>query len=102
MPLSSVFGSMAGLGWPVALAAVGAGIADMGLNIDQADQRQHQGRSQAPGSLVPSAAGIETLFNLPFLRGAAELAEVGEASETFELEEDVTEEPLDEASDYPA
>ncbi len=96
-----VFGSMAGLGWPVALAAVGAGIADMGLNIDQAVNGSTQADRRA-GVAGAIGSAIETLFNLPFLRGAAELAEVGEASETFEVEEGLTEQPLDETSGIPS
>ncbi|MHC8290854.1 membrane-targeted effector domain-containing toxin [Pseudomonas sp. XS1P51] len=85
-----VFGSMAALGWPVALAAVGAGIADMGLNIDQAVNGSTKADRKA-GLVGAISSGIETLFNLPFLRGAAEFAEVGEASETFSLQERFTE-----------
>ena len=95
-----VFGGMAALGWPLALAAVGAGIADMGLNIDQAVNGSTKADRRA-GVAGAISAGIETLLNLPFLRGAAELSEVGEASETFRLEESATEEPLDETSGTP-
>lgn len=96
-----VFGSMAGLGWPVALAAVGAGIADMGLNIDQAINGTTKADRKA-GVVGAITSGIETLFNLPFLRGASELAEVGEASETFTPRESVPERPVDEAQVVPS
>lgn len=95
-----VFGSMAGLGWPVALAAVGAGIADMGLNIDQAINGSTKADRKA-GVAGAISSGIETLFNLPFLRGATELAEVGEASETFSPQESVSE-PIDDVHANPS
>nr|WP_242485749.1 membrane-targeted effector domain-containing toxin [Pseudomonas sp. TH41] len=95
-----VFGSMAALGWPVALAAVGAGIADMGLNIDQAINGSTKADRKA-GVAGAIGSAIETLFNLPFLRGAAELAEVGEASEAFELKGDFSELPPAEPAGIP-
>ena len=96
-----VFGGMAVLGWPVALAAVGAGIADMGLNIDQAVNGSTRADRRA-GVAGAIGSAIETLFNLPFLFGASELAEVGEASDTFNIGEDFTEPSLDKAPDIPA
>ncbi len=95
-----LFSSMAGLGWPVALAAVGAGIADMGLNIDQAINGSTKAERKA-GVLGAIFSGIETLFNLPFLRGATELAEVSEASETFTPQDSVTE-PVNERPTSPS
>ncbi|TVT85262.1 membrane-targeted effector domain-containing toxin [Pseudomonas sp. H3(2019)] len=92
-----IFGSMAAVGWPVALAAVGAGIASMGLNIDQAINGSTKADRKA-GVIGAISSGIETLFNLPFLRGASELAEAAEASETFTLEEDIAEPVLEDAS----
>lgn len=96
-----VFGSMAAFGWPVALAAVGAGIASMGLNIDQAINGSTQAERKA-GVVGAISSGIETLFNLPFLRGASELAEAAEASETFTLEEEIAEPAFEEPSSVPA
>ncbi|VVM73423.1 hypothetical protein PS645_01883 [Pseudomonas fluorescens] len=96
-----VFGSMAVVGWPVALAAVGAGIASMGLNIDQAVNGSSKTDRRA-GVVGAISSGIETLFNLPFLRGASELAEAAEASETFTVQEDVAEPVLDDSSGLPA
>jgi hypothetical protein len=96
-----VFGSMAAFGWPVALAAVGAGLASMGLNIDQAINGSTRAERKA-GVVGAISSGIETLFNLPFLRGASELAEAAEASETFSLEEDVSEAVLAEPSGIPS
>ena len=95
-----VFGSMAAFGWPVALAAVGAGIASMGLNIDQAINGSTKAERKA-GVVGAISSGIETLFNLPFLLGASELAEAAEASETFTLEEDIGEPMLEEPSSAP-
>jgi hypothetical protein len=95
-----VFGSMAAAGWPVALAAVGAGTAAMGLNIDQAINGNTKADRKA-GVVGAISSGIETLFNLPFLRGASELAEASEASETFTLEQDITEPVLEEPSSIP-
>lgn len=96
-----VFGSMAALGWPVALAAVGAGIADMGLNINQAINGSTKADRKA-GVAGAIGSGIETLFNLPFLQGAAELAEVSEASETFSIEQDPFEPPVDQTPGIPS
>lgn len=95
-----VFGSMAAVGWPVALATVGAGIAAMGLNIDQAVNGGTKADRKA-GVVGAISSGIETLFNLPFLLGASELAEAAEASETFTLEEDIAEPALAETSGVP-
>ena len=58
----------------------------MGLNIDQAINGSTKADRKA-GVVGAIASGIDTLFNLPFLRGASELAEVGEASETFSTQE---------------
>ena len=95
-----LFSSMAGLGWPVALAAVGAGIAEMGLNIDQAINGSTKAERKA-GVVGAIFSGIQTLFNLPFLRGATELAEVSEASETFSPQDSVTE-PVNERPTSPS
>ena len=96
-----VFGSMAAVGWPAALAVVGAGLADMGLNIDQAINGTSKADRKA-GVIGAIASGIDVLFNLPYLRGAAELSEVSEASETFNLQDEFTEsEPLADAADIP-
>lgn len=95
-----IVGSMAAAGWPVALAAVGAGTAAMGLNIDQAINGNTKADRKA-GVVGAISSGIETLFNLPFLRGASELAEAAEASEVFTLEQDIAEPVLEAPSGVP-
>lgn len=92
-----VFGSMAAVGWPAALAVVGAGLADMGLNIDQAINGTSKADRKA-GVMGAIASGIDVLFNLTYLRGAAEVAEVGEANETFNVQDEFSEPLIDESS----
>lgn len=58
----SVFGNLAPLGWPMALAVVGASAANVGLSIDQAVNA----RTSAQRSLGVQSA-IYLFFNLPFL-----------------------------------
>jgi hypothetical protein len=80
------FGPMAPLAWPAALVVIGAGIANVGLHIDQAIngttpmERKAAVRAAIFGS-------VDVLFNLPFLRGAAELADAADISEAAETEE---------------
>lgn len=84
-----VFGPMAAVGWPVALPVIGAGIASMGLNIDQAVNGKTASERKA-GVLGAVASGIETLFNLPFLKGTGAMLETGvqvEAAEATEMAE---------------
>ena len=64
-----VFGPMAAVSWPVALALVGAGIAEMGLNIYQAIHG-HTTRERKAGITGAIFAAIETLFNATFLLSA--------------------------------
>ncbi|RON09396.1 hypothetical protein BK659_10725 [Pseudomonas brassicacearum] len=73
-----VFGPMAAAGWPAALVVVGAGIANVGLHIDQAINATTPAERKAAvtGAILGS---MDVLFNLPFLRGAAEFAEAAEA-----------------------
>lgn len=78
-----VFGPMAAVDWPVALALVGAGMAETGLNIDQAISG-HTTCERKAGVTGAILSAIETLFNATFLLSApgqpiAELAEVTEA-----------------------
>lgn len=77
-----VFGPMAAVDWPVALALVGAGIAETGLNIDQAING-HTTRERKAGITGAIFAAIETLFNATFLLSAPgkPLAELGETAE---------------------
>ncbi|TFB44969.1 membrane-targeted effector domain-containing toxin [Pseudomonas sp. F01002] len=80
------FGPMAALAWPAALVVIGAGIANVGLHIDQAIN----GTTPMERKAAVKAAifgSVDVLFNLPFLRGAAELAEAAEIAEAAETEE---------------
>ncbi|WP_040261952.1 membrane-targeted effector domain-containing toxin [Pseudomonas massiliensis] len=96
---NQVFGPMAALDWPVALAVVGAGLADIGLNVDQALNAPLRAEREAgvAGAIV---ASINTLFNGLYLWGAwanpgnipeneviPERASFGEADTTIELPE---------------
>ncbi|VVO76184.1 membrane-targeted effector domain-containing toxin [Pseudomonas fluorescens] len=81
-----VFGPMATVGWPLALPVIGAGIVNMGLNIDLAVN----GRTAAErrvGTLGAVLNGIEAVFNVPFLISSGELLEVGPQVEFLEAEE---------------
>ena len=85
------FGPMAALAWPAALVVVGAGIANVGLHIDQAINATTPAERKAAvtGAILGS---VDVLFNLPFLRGAAEFAQAAqaetEAEEVLTAEED--------------
>jgi hypothetical protein len=85
-----MFGPMAAVGWPVALAVVGAGIANVGLQIDQAVNGKTPGERKAAvtGAIF---ATIDTLFNATFLKGSGRLPEIAEASTVFEPEEKLAE-----------
>ena len=81
-----VFAPMAAVGWPLALPVIGAGIANMSLDIDLAVN----GRTPAErrvGTLGAVLDGIETLLNVPFLSGSGALLEVGPQVEFAEAEE---------------
>ncbi|MBV4477325.1 membrane-targeted effector domain-containing toxin [Pseudomonas botevensis] len=81
-----MFGPMAAVGWPVALAVVGAGIANVGLQIDQAvNGKTPQARKSAVTAAIFTA--IDTLFNATFLRGEGALPEIAETSMVIEEEE---------------
>ncbi|KJZ36794.1 membrane-targeted effector domain-containing toxin [Pseudomonas fluorescens] len=83
---SHTFGPMAALAWPAALVVVGAGIANVGLHIDQAinGHTPAERKAAVTGAILGS---VDVLFNLPFLRGAAELAETSDFAEITETEE---------------
>lgn len=97
---SRLFGAMSGAGWPIALAAVGAGIANIGLNMDQAINGMNA-RDRKAGVLGAIFASIDTLFNALMLGGTAELAEVTEANETFTPQENLAGETELETSTVP-
>lgn len=77
-----LFGAMAVVGWPVALAAVGAGLANIGLNLDQAINGSKANERKA-GVLGAIFASIDTLFNALALGGSVELTEVQDAALEF-------------------
>ena len=82
-----VFGPMAVVGWPIALPVIGASIANMGLNIDQAVNGKTAAERKA-GILGAVLSGIDMLFNLLALKGPGSLAEVGpevDAAEAAEM-----------------
>lgn len=75
-----VFGPMAAVGWPVALVVIGASVASMGLNIDQAVNGK-TAAERKQGVIGAVLNGIDALFNLPFLKGTGSLAEAAETVE---------------------
>ncbi|MHA3736427.1 dermonecrotic toxin domain-containing protein [Pseudomonas sp. Eth.TT006] len=77
---------MAVVGWPVALPVIGASIASMGLNIDQAVNGKTAGERKA-GILGAVLAGIDVLFNLAVLKGPGSLQEIGPEVELAEASE---------------
>jgi len=60
------FGGLAAVDWPVTLALVGASLADMGLNIDQA-VHAHSTAERKAGVIGAILNGIDVLFNGAFL-----------------------------------
>ncbi|CAI8907868.1 dermonecrotic toxin domain-containing protein [Pseudomonas sp. IT-P4] len=89
--VTRLFGAMAVAGWPVALAAVGAGLANIGLNIDQAVNGKNA-QDRKAGVLGAISSSIETLFNALALGGSAEIAEVDEANDEFTPQENLADE----------
>jgi len=81
-----VFGPLAVVGWPVALPVIGASIANMGLNIDQAVNGKTAEERKA-GIIGAVISGIEMLLNLPFLKGPGSLTEVGAEIDAAEAKE---------------
>lgn len=78
-----VLGPMAVVGWPVALPVIGASLASMGLNIDQAVNGK-TAAERKDGVIGAIVSGIDALFNLPFLAefdGASPAVEAGEMAE---------------------
>ncbi|MEN1831896.1 DUF6543 domain-containing protein [Pseudomonas lijiangensis] len=71
---SHVIGPLAAIDWPVALAVVGAGLADMGLNIDQA-VNGHTTAERKAGVIGAITSGVDVLFNSLFLIGGFAQAE---------------------------
>jgi hypothetical protein len=71
-----VLGPMAVVGWPVALPVIGASLANMGLNIDQAVNGKTAAERKA-GIVGAVLSGIDVLFNLLVLKGPGSLEDVG-------------------------
>lgn len=92
-----VFGPMAAVGWPMALPVIGASLANMGLNIDQAVNGK-TATERKEGVIGAIFSAIDTLFNLPYLKGVGSMAEIGAEVEVAEAAEfsEVTQ-PLDES-----
>ncbi|MHC8304422.1 membrane-targeted effector domain-containing toxin [Pseudomonas sp. PB3P13] len=97
-----VFGPMAAVGWPVALPVIGASLANMGLNIDQAANGK-TAAERKQGVIGAILSAIDALFNLPFLKGTGSVVETAEAAETAEqVEGTITEmEPEDFSAKLP-
>ncbi|MBV6288401.1 membrane-targeted effector domain-containing toxin [Pseudomonas aegrilactucae] len=73
-------GAMAALDWPVALAAVGAGLGETGLSIEQAINGHTTAERQA-GVVGAVLASIDTLFNASLLGGVGDAAAALEDAE---------------------
>lgn len=67
---AKVLGPLAAIDWPIALAVVGAGLADMGLNIDQA-VNGHTTAERKAGVIGAISCAVDVLFNSLFLIGGA-------------------------------
>ncbi|MFF7706943.1 dermonecrotic toxin domain-containing protein [Pseudomonas sp. NPDC007930] len=94
---NQVFGPMAAVDWPVSLAVVGAGLASMGLNIDQAVHAPTHGERKA-AVIGAITAGIDVLFNGLYLWGAW----AGSTAAEGTLEGELAKPPEPEASEPPA
>lgn len=81
-----VFGPMAAVGWPVALPVIGASLANMGLNIDQAVNAK-TAAERKEGVIGAIFSAIDALFNLPFFKGVGSVADVSAEVEAAEYSE---------------
>ncbi|MDI2591788.1 membrane-targeted effector domain-containing toxin [Pseudomonas sp. 681] len=88
-----MFGPLAAVGWPVALAVVGAGLANVGLNIDQAVTGKTAAERKA-GVTGAIFSAIDTLFNAMFLKGGG-VPEFTEADGVLATEEKISKPPLE-------
>ncbi|MFJ2531514.1 membrane-targeted effector domain-containing toxin [Pseudomonas helmanticensis] len=81
-----VFGPMAAVGWPFALPLIGASIANMGLNIDQAinGTTPTERKAGVTGAVLNA---IDIVFNIPFLISTGAQLEVGPQVEFAEAQE---------------
>ncbi|WP_297839976.1 membrane-targeted effector domain-containing toxin [Pseudomonas sp.] len=76
---SRIAGGVAALDWPVALVAVGAGLTNTGLNIDQA-VNGHTTAERKAGVIGAILSSVDALFNSLFLIGAGGASAEGEAT----------------------
>ncbi len=90
---SQVVGPMAAVDWPIALAAVGAGLAQVGLNIDQAITGRTTAERQA-SAIAAVIGAIATLFDAAALAGLLKAA--GQDLEALGAEQSPPLEPTDE------
>ncbi|VVN70107.1 membrane-targeted effector domain-containing toxin [Pseudomonas fluorescens] len=92
-----LFGPLAAVGWPVALVVVGAGIANVGLKIEQAVNANTLAERKAAviGAIFTA---VDTLFNATFLKGSGALPEIAEANEFIAPEEKLAEAAIPQAS----
>jgi len=88
-----LFGPLAAIGWPVALVVVGAGLANLGLNINQAVNGKTPGERKA-GVIGSILVAVDTLFNATFLKGSGRLPEIAEARAFFAPEEQLSEKAI--------
>lgn len=75
-----LFGPSAPLGWPVALTLIGAGLASLTLNVDQAIHGRTS-RQRKSGMIGAICNVIFILFNLPILLAVARAQELAWAGE---------------------
>lgn len=91
-----VFGPLAVLGWPIALAVIGASAAAMGLNIDKAVHGKTAAERKA-GVIGAVLDSINIVFNIPLLKEVNVLEEVGASVDAAEATEmaslQITDEP---------
>ena len=92
-----LFGPLAAVGWPVALVVVGAGVANVGLKIDQAvNAKTFSERKAAVIGVILTT--VDTLFNATLLKGSGALPEIAEANEFIAPEEKLAEAAIPQAS----
>ncbi|WP_426117846.1 dermonecrotic toxin domain-containing protein [Pseudomonas sp. DSP3-2-2] len=75
----NVFGALGPLGWPMALTLVGAGIANLGLNTDQAINSR-DARQRKAGLIGAVFNAVFVVFNLPILLGLLRAGDTGLAA----------------------
>ncbi|MGE8371105.1 MAG: dermonecrotic toxin domain-containing protein [Pseudomonas putida] len=93
-----IVGPMAAVSWPIALAVVGAGLAETGLNIDQAING-HTTAERQQGVTGAVLAAINTLFSATMLAGVPDesLDEIGETETTLPVEAGEASQPAEES-----